>query len=414
MRIPVRGRLLPASVAVMLTFAANSPAHGQGGTSARPGWLPPITQWADDMSAAQRATAMTVLREFERIILQVPELANPDGFEIEPAFSGGYRLLGPDDTQMQNSLIRYNYGLRFYAPTKAIAGEGSSCLSFVVNDNPPREQHRGKGGIRIWDEGDRGKPVPYATLVLGELWDVPREPSSIGVIFVSAGELPWRQVTREELINTLLEEQEPVAAEVDQALQKTPYQEWMEGAEERRKIRAQTLREAANYQTPAEVAALRKMLETTELEVTEQLRKDEASHRERNVEARASVTGIGADLRATLAAMSPAERSMPAFVTAANVLRDAPRAMGYAFTPDTLPPAHRLLTPNWTFWQPRRSPVEVRSIGVSIGIALTCLKPEIQHALLETFRKVDWAAINHLLDQPRPNRGVPGDNRTSR
>jgi len=395
-------RGLQTSVAVILTFAAHAPASGQRATPVqRPGWLPPITQWADDMTAAQRTAAMTVLREFERIILEIPELANPVGFEIAPAFAGGYRLLGPDDAPMPNSLLRYNYGLAFYAPTKAIAGEAAACLGFVVNENPPREQHRGEGGIRIWEEGDRGKPVPHSTHVLGELWDVPGEPSFLDVFFISAGELPWRQVTREELIHTLLYEFEPGAAELQTALQKTPYQEWMAGAEERRRIREQTLRDAAIYRTPAEIEELRKTLEATERQVTEQLRKDEESHRERNAEARSSLGGIGDSLRATLGRMSPAERSMPAFVTAANVLPEAPRAMGYAFTSDTLPPARRLLTPNWAFYRPRRSQVEVRSIRFSIGISLTCLKPEIQHALLETFRKIDWAAIHRLLDQPR-------------
>lgn len=394
--------IITACVALTLTFVAQVPAAGQEALAQnRRGWLPPKTQWASDMTPAQRASAMTVLREFERIVLEIPELANPDGFEIEPAFAGGYRLLGPDDAPMPNSLFRYNYGLAFYAPTKAIAGEGTACVSFVVNDNPQPEAHRSSSGLRIWEEGDRGKPVPHSTLVLGELWDVPNERSGIGVIFVSAGELPWRQITREELIRTLLEEQEPIVAEVREALQKTPYQEWMEGAEERRRNREAILREAALSSTRAEVEQLRQTLETTEREVTEQLRKDEQAHREQAVQGRASVTGITDSLRATLARMTPSELSKPAFVTSIDVLRDAPRAMGFAFTPDTLPPARRLLTPNWPFWQPRRSQVEVRSIGVSIAIAFTCLKPEIQHALLATFRKLDWAAINRLLDEPR-------------
>lgn len=390
------------SVAFIITLAATAPVSAQRGAPAqRPGWLPPITQWADDMTAAQRTAAATVLRDIERILLEIPELANPDGFEIQPAFAGGYRLLGPDDAPLAASLLRYNYGLAFYAPTKAIAGEGSTCVSVVVNDNPPPAAHRGEGGIRIWEEAERGKPVPHSTVVLGELWDVPNERSSVGVIFVSAGALPWRQITREELINTLLHEQEPVVAEVRAALGKTPYQEWMEGVEERRRNREEVLREAARNSPPAEVEKLRRTLESNEREVTEQLKRDEEAHRERFADARASITGIPDSLRATLDRMSPADRRLPAFVTSSTVLRDAPRAMGYAFTPDTLPPARRLLTPNWAFWRPRRSPVEVRSIGVSIGISFTCLKPEIQHALLETFRKIDWTALNRLLDQPR-------------
>jgi len=388
------------SFALTLTFGAQTPASAQRDVAAqRHGWLPPRTQWADDMTPAQRAAAMTVLREIERIVQRIPGLANPDGFEIEPAFAGGYRLLGPDDTQLPNAILRYNYGLAFYAPTKAIAGEGAACLGLVVNDNPPRAAHVGERGLQIYIEGDRGKPVPHATAVLGELLDVPGEPSGVDVFFISAGQLPWRQITREELFNTLLHEQQPGATELQDALQKTPYQEWIEQAGERTKSREDALKEAAKTSPAAEVEKMRQTLESVERETTELLRKNEAADRERFTEARASLTGISDSLRVSLGRMTPAERAMPAYVN--NALREGPRAMGYVLTADTMPPAWRLLTPNWAFWRARRSPVEVHSIRVSISIGLTCKKPEIQRALLQAFRNLDWAAINRLLDAPR-------------
>jgi hypothetical protein len=60
-----------------------------------------------------------------------------------------------------------------------------------------------------------------------------------------------------------------------------------------------------------------------------------------------------------------------------------------------------VLTPNYDFWRARRSPVDVRSINVHIGIAGTGLYPNVRNALLQTFRKLDWAAFNQLLDAPR-------------
>jgi hypothetical protein len=355
------------------------------------------------MPAAQRATAMGVLRQIERMVLDIPELARPDGFEIWPAFAGGHRPSGPDDTVIPNSIIRYNYGLMFFAPTKAVAGEGRTCLSVIVNDGPPPPAHRGEQGLRIYVQSDIGKPVPHATEVHGELWDVPGERSFVDVIFVSAGELPWRSVSREELINTLIFEAEgkdgAKRAEREAVFEKTPYQEWMEGAAQRKRDRDQLLREAATFQSAAEVQKLRQTLEATEREVTERLQKSEAADRERNAEARSNVSTYFDDLRATLARMTPAERRMPALVN--NALTEGPMAGGYRLTSDDAPPAWRLRAPNYAFWRARRSPVEVRSIRVSIGISGTCLRPTIQKALLQAFQKPDWAGFNRLLETPR-------------
>jgi len=91
--------VVAAAVPALVSAQRAAPAG-----AARPGWLPPEQQWADWMTAAQRTTAMGVLRRIEQILLQVPELANPDGFEIVPQFAGGYRLLGPDDVPLPNAL----------------------------------------------------------------------------------------------------------------------------------------------------------------------------------------------------------------------------------------------------------------------------------------------------------------------
>jgi hypothetical protein len=144
---------------------------------------------------------------------------------------------------------------------------------------------------------------------------------------------------------------------------------------------------------------MRELLETTEREVTEQLRKNEAGDRERNAEALAASFGHRDSLLAELERMSPAERSMPTYI--GGPPGEGPRATGWELTNDSTPPAWRVLTPNYDFWRARRSPVDVRSINVHIGIAGTGLDPNVRNALLQTFRKLDWAAFNLLLDQPR-------------
>jgi hypothetical protein len=97
--------------------------------------------------------------------------------------------------------------------------------------------------------------------------------------------------------------------------------------------------------------------------------------------------------------MTPEERRMPTYIN--NALDEGPIATGWRLTSDSMPPAWRVLTPNYDFWRARRSPAEAHSINVHIGISGTGLRPNVRNALLQAFKKLDWAAINGLLDAPR-------------
>jgi len=59
--------------------------------------------------------------------LQIPELANPEGFEIEPAFYGG------NDPGATGRVIGSRFTLMFYAPSRKIAGEGNDCIRVNLN-----------------------------------------------------------------------------------------------------------------------------------------------------------------------------------------------------------------------------------------------------------------------------------------
>ena len=64
----------------------------------------------------------------------------------------------------------------------------------------------------------------------------------------------------------------------------------------------------------------------------------------------------------------------------------------------------RVLTPNYDFWRARKSRVEVRSLTVYIGGGTGKEEKDseaLHNALLQTFKKLDWAALNKLLDVPR-------------
>ena len=378
------------------------------------GWLPRDVHAISGVTAAQRAEAMATIDRIERILKQVPELATANGYEIQPIIAGGARQIGPgfDATPLAGSVIEYNIGLMFYRPTKAVAGEGSTCLAVTVNRRLEGRLNDAQGRA-IVIEGDRGKPstdpsisdfrLPHATQVLGELWNVPRERSFVDVLFVTAGDLPWKPVSREEFYQANLFEQEGAkgekVAEVRDALKKTPYQEWMEGATQRKKEREETIAQLTGVLPAAEIAQTRKRLEDSEREMTERLKKDEPQHRERNAEAMTKVSLMGDAMRAELAAMSVAERRMPAYIN--NALTEGPNATGWRLTTDESPPAWRVLTPNYDFYRARRSPVEVRSVSVNIGISRTCLASNIQQALWQAYHKLDWAAFNNLLVQPR-------------
>ncbi len=374
-------------------------AQTANATQRRSGWLPRVVQW-QGATPVQRSTAMATLERFEQMLLQVPGLAQPVGYEVEPAFAGGHRPLGPGGTPIADGLIRYNLGLTMFYPRRAQA-EGRTCISFVVNDDAPVAGHRDSTGREFFVEGDRGTPIPGATQVLGGLAKDQTERNGTTVIFTAAGVQPWRQATRGELLNALIFEAEgsngAQSAELKSTFAKTPYQEWMEGAAQRKRDREVAIAQSGLGAVKAK--EMREQLEAVERDATERMRADDAAVRERFSEARRAVDKSGADLRATLAAMTPAERRMPAMVN--NALLDSPMVGGYHLTTDTMPPAWRILTTQYDFWRARRSPVEVRSIRVTFVLSGTCLQPQVQQAVREAFDRIDWKALRDLLEVPR-------------
>ena len=188
-------------------------------------------------------------------------------------------------------------------------------------------------------------------------------------------------------------------ADARKSLEKTPYQEWLEGAGQRKKEREATLQAMAAVQPPAEIAKLRKMLEDTELDVTKNLRASEAENQELN---KGAVAAFGASvdkIRAELQSMTAAERRMPAIIDTTR--SDGLNATGYPMADRDSPAMWRVLTPDYAFWRARKSPVEVRSIAVNLRASLTCHVPAVQNAIWQTYKKLDWAALNRLLDVPR-------------
>ncbi len=406
MRTPV-ARAPGCAIAAMALLLAHETACAQRAQAqARPGWLTREVRTIANLTPAQNAAAMARLEQIERLLLRIPELAQPQGFEVWPSFVGGARILHPDETQHDGDVVQYDYWLTFFAPSYAIATTGRRCIEISIN---PRldSQHTSFRDVRghpIYLEPGRGTPVPLATQVYGSYDASPDHDQTIDVLFTSGPELPWRQVTRAEFFDaSLLSYEGRDGAELAGArrsLQKTPYALWLEGAAERAREREQTLKALVGIQSAAEIAALRKQLEDTEREIGENLKNSEAEDRAANQKAAEMFAGIRDSIIAERNRMSPAERRMPALIdTRGNPVG----ATGRALADSDDPTAWRVLTPNYDFWRARRSPDEVRAINVRLQSQGTCSDPAVKRALWQVYQKLDWAALNRMLAVPRPS-----------
>ena len=398
------------ALGIALLGAALAPAAAQrSADQAPPTWraVDPSQFW-DPTTPSERAAIRATLGEIERILWQVPELAQPKGFEVMKTAHGSgppwhpeRRPPGFDDAK---SILEYELRLWFFAPSKAIAGEGYTCINVLVNR--PYAGHEDLDNSRPVDEAGRiiivepriGDPIiPGATILHeGLRWDTPTADRRSGfVTFSSRGALPWKPVTREQFLQWWIYHAEGPdyggnERSVRKSLEKTTYDRWMEEAATRKKDRDQAIANAAPGQGRAAAEELRKTVEQTEREVTEQLKAQDAEERQRNRDI-LRAPSQGDQLRARIAAMSPTERASPAF---------APYNSWDLVTPDD-PEGHRVLTPDPEFWRVRRSRVEVHSITVIFHAHLTCHHPTVRAALEKAYQTLNWAAIKGIVDRPQ-------------
>jgi hypothetical protein len=401
-----------AGLALCLLSTAPAPvAHAQAqatppSRAVRPGWHPlsDNSRLAGELTPAQTAAANARLERILQILLQVPELARPRGFEVMPQFWGGMRQLGPKEVEVPGNVIEYMVRLWFFVPTRAIAANaGCTCIVIRVNPLPittSSAPFRDAEGREIYTEPERGKPIPLSTMVYGQL--SPTEKSTAIVVMTSGSEVPWKSVSREDYYKAFLfaleGENGSKLRAAAASLQKTPYEEWMAGAEQRRKDREDLLSGLAGMQTPAEIAKLRKIMEDTERELTANLRAQEPTDRALNAEALQKRSAGTARLHAELASFTPAQLRSPALLNPLG--SDPPNATGMTITESNDPRMLRVLTPNYDFWRARRSPVEAHSLSVEISASGSGQGSAITTALLAAYAKLDWAALKGLLDPP--------------
>jgi hypothetical protein len=162
----------------------------------------------------------------------------------------------------------------------------------------------------------------------------------------------------------------------------------MGGAEDRKQMREMVL----GGLRPAEAAAKRKQLEAEERKTTDELKAGESKYKASIGGELSVMTRQVEIMRARIAAMTPAERRIPAWLD---------RRAGQDAFPLVAPnsePAVRVLQFDPDFFRARRSRVEARSIHVRLSASLSCETPAIHRAVYKALQQLDWAAIARLLE----------------
>jgi len=348
---------------------------------------------------------MATLGEIERILWKVPELAHPRDFEVlKTAYGGGppwhpdRRLPGFDDA---HSILQSEFRLWFFAPSVAIAGEGSTCIEVLVNrpqmgDGETSQAIDETGRIIILEPHIGDPIIRGATILHGGLrWDTPTaDRRSAYVTFSNRGAFPWMPVTKEQWLQWWVYHAEGSdyggnEKSVRKELERTTYDRWVEDAPQRKKDRDEAIAIVAQAQGRPAAEELRKTLEQNDREVTARLKAADAEERKRNQDV-LNAPSQGDQYRARIAALTPAERASAAVA----------RFNSTEFAAAGDPEGHRVLTPDPDFWRIRRLRTEVHSITVAFHASLTCGAPAVQGALEKAYHALDWAAIKRIVDRP--------------
>jgi hypothetical protein len=383
------------SALLLAALPVVSIAQEAANSSQASGWKwkygpPSVTE---TISAGERVEVLAMGKAIESIFWRVPELAGQKGFELATQFGAG----APSATDRQP--IESMWRLWFHEPSrKATHEEGPTCIEVYVNrqlagDRAIGGDHDASGRLLFVDADIDTKMAGASEVREGLRWLSDSAVRRSGyVTFSRASAAPWISVSREQWLRTLIFDAEGKDGNREKsartALEKTAYQQWLEGAAERKKNIDAAVTAVAQSQGRAAAEEMRKTLEQTHREVGEQLKAQEAEERERNKQVLSTATR-GDALRAQLAAMSPAERASAAFVDHAGQLVAANDPLG-----------HRVLTPDPAFWRVRRSRAEVHTISVHFDWDSMCAKPSTGAALEKAWQNVDWAALKRLVERP--------------
>ena len=372
-------------------FATSSlEAQGLCGPNELGAWWPRGSGGNRQVTAAERAIGDPNLLAAEEIVRKT-SYGTPRGFAVRPLW--GYSDLMTKSRSWghgnptRNPLRSYAY-LTLIFHGCARGDEYGSGITIVFNPDPLSwsEGDRSaldENGDGLYYERVRSEPLFGSTATYGHFAELNGE--GIFVLFTVGGESPTVPVTREEYLRAVIfglegKDQSEVKKTLE-AISKTQYERWKEGAAERKKQREQIVAGAASVD-PAKAAKVRADLENADRVAGEAHLKNEPAERAELEKMRANVTAGGDKMRARIAAMTPAERAAPAYVY--ETLLDV--------APAGTPNAKAVVRVNPEFYRTRRTPLEPRAILVRIRN-----DDYLPEQLQQMYREFDWSAIKRLL-----------------
>jgi hypothetical protein len=333
---------------------------------------------SETLTAAERAAVEARLGAVEGLIRKSP-YSTTRGFAVKPVFS---------IHEITNRTQLYPYGFVLNAMRWCDKFAPEAHLQLEINPNPQAWSEGDRpmldeGGDGLYTERIRTPTLFGATATFGRFHEENTE--GLFVLFTTDGMSPTVPVTREEYLRAMIftlegRNQEKVKSAAAIA-SKTPYERWLEEAPARKKRNEEVYAIVAKS-NPAQAAKMRADMEKAELAEAEKLRKTDAYERAQLDKNIAALKAPGEKYRAQIAAMTPAERTSPAYL------------VGYDIVPAGTPNAHAIVRKNPAFYRAGRSPLEARAILVRMESAFKPYRPQQE----QLYKQLDWAAIKKMVN----------------
>ena len=357
-------RLACVALSLVLPSLAAAQARSAAPRMVRPGWYV-RSERLNNPTASERAIIERNLTAAERLVWSSPGYGQPRGFEVSPHWAGtGAPLPGGSRS--------YSVQIGVHVPNRSATNTNPYA---TIHFNPDLGQLsdgalRSEGGEWYYHERPRA-PADYgATLVYGAFGV---SNTSLLVLFTAHDQDPMLPVSREEYLSARIHELDRDAKRAGADVTRTPYQQWMDGAAQRKKDLDQMLARMSDRDLAEKTRA---GFEKREREMAENLKAREP----RDVETK-SVDPAGR-LRDQLAAMTPQERTSPAW------------AAGTDLMPSGAPGALRVVRVDPAFRRARGSAADARAILVILREP----PPALAAAQAQLHRDFEWSALRRLLD----------------
>ena len=365
-------------------------APGLGGAADKPGWNPPrdglgeVAPYGLPITAAEHA-------EMRALAARVSDL-----------FRHAEHLVAPAPDLTIRELHRW-FGWQRFGERRTLASYG---VSFAFNTSKPHATDAGFGTISVMVNAELedfpGNPGRLALLgetkylpVTDDLaddhpvygrWSTGMIRDEVGVWISAHDDLPFLPVSREQYLRSLAAE---VAGSPEQqaawkkATAKTPYQQWLDEAPKRKKER-EALLATLKATDPSHVDEMRETIEKTDRDVEAGLKASEERDRAEIQESARGQSEAARSIEAKIDALSPAERTMPAWTIG--------EGGGQVVAPRT-EYACQVVIPNERFYLTKGS------VTRPCGILVLFVTPDPEFHLLfrQVFESLDWEALRRLV-----------------